>query len=701
MIDLDRARPILEAMFAEHAALGRLPSLAWGLVEAGGLRAAREEGVVYRIASMTKSFTCAAILMLRDEGHLALDDPIARHAPEMAHLRGPTGDAPPITIRHLMTMSGGLATDDPWADRHLDVADAALDRWLAPGAAFAEAPGMRFEYSNLGFGLLGRVVRRITGAPLQKPVTERLLAPLGMTRTTWTAPPDAVTGYGRRGDEADPRAASGRWRHRPDGRPLHHGGRPRAPGIAFLADAFPPRDGPDPAPLSRASRREMQQAQRAFPPRTVTARDGRVRTVTGGYGYGLNVTWVDPIGWVVDHSGGLPGFGSTCGGPAGRRPGGPVQPQTYARTADATAAALMALHAGEVLRPVVPSVTAALRLAAQQLVTLHNAWDDRVAETLFADNVDLDEERERRAAAAARLAAEHGPFTTARVEARSATSGVAVAHGTSRGAAHRLPAPPSPASPRAALRDQGDDMRARAELARGSRRLLREGTNTRSIPRPPRMPTGAEDRHGQDCCIARAGRRGHPRRRDGRHRRLRRRAPLRDEPDLALRDKGTKNLTLVCNSLGDPGATRGQILAENKQVKKLIAAFSVRPGTPTASEEQIAAGTMEVELVPQGILVERCRAGGAGIPAFYSPTSVGTDLAKGREIREFDGKPYVLEHAIHVDYALLQRLSRGPPRQRPVPRRQPELQSELRQGGAGARSSRWTRSWSPARSRPS
>lgn len=122
---------------------------------------------------------------------------------------------------------------------------------------------------------------------------------------------------------------------------------------------------------------------------------------------------------------------------------------------------------------------------------------------------------------------------------------------------------------------------------------------------------------------------------------------------IALREKGTKHLTLVCNSLGDPGATRGQILAENKQVKKLVAAFSVRPGTPTASEEQIAAGTMEVELVPQGILVERCRAGGAGIPAFYSPTSVGTDLVKGREIRDFGGRPHVLETAIHVDFALL------------------------------------------------
>ena len=122
---------------------------------------------------------------------------------------------------------------------------------------------------------------------------------------------------------------------------------------------------------------------------------------------------------------------------------------------------------------------------------------------------------------------------------------------------------------------------------------------------------------------------------------------------LALRDKGTKELCLVCNSLGDPGATRGQILAENKQVKKLIAAFAMRAGTPTASEDQIIAGEIAVELVPQGILVERCRAGGAGIPAFYSPTSVGTAIAEGKEIREFDGKPHVLEHAIHVDYAFL------------------------------------------------
>ena len=121
---------------------------------------------------------------------------------------------------------------------------------------------------------------------------------------------------------------------------------------------------------------------------------------------------------------------------------------------------------------------------------------------------------------------------------------------------------------------------------------------------------------------------------------------------LALRDKGTKGLCLVCNSLGGPGQ-RGQVLAENRQVRKLIAAFSDRPGVKTASAQQIVSGELEVELVPQGILVERCRAGGAGIPAFYSPTGVDTTLADGKDVRYFDGKPYVLEHAIRVDYALL------------------------------------------------
>ncbi len=120
----------------------------------------------------------------------------------------------------------------------------------------------------------------------------------------------------------------------------------------------------------------------------------------------------------------------------------------------------------------------------------------------------------------------------------------------------------------------------------------------------------------------------------------------------ALREQGTRNLTLVCNSLGGPGQ-RGQSLVENRQVKKLIVAFSARPNLVTPAEQQIIAGELEVELVGQGIIVERCRAGGAGIPAFYSPTGAETELAAGKDVRYFDGRPHVLEHAIKLDYALI------------------------------------------------
>jgi 3-oxoacid CoA-transferase len=118
----------------------------------------------------------------------------------------------------------------------------------------------------------------------------------------------------------------------------------------------------------------------------------------------------------------------------------------------------------------------------------------------------------------------------------------------------------------------------------------------------------------------------------------------------ALLAKGAKELTFVCNSLGAGNDARMQMV-ENRQVKKLVAAFSARPGSRSVAEELIDSGQLEVELVPQGILVERCRAAGAGIPAFYSPVSVGTPLAEGRETREFNGRKYLMEYALPVDYA--------------------------------------------------
>lgn len=121
---------------------------------------------------------------------------------------------------------------------------------------------------------------------------------------------------------------------------------------------------------------------------------------------------------------------------------------------------------------------------------------------------------------------------------------------------------------------------------------------------------------------------------------------------LGLRDKGTKNLTIICNALGF-GPHSPHVLTENHQISKLIATSGALPVRKMAIEEQIAAGEVEFETVPQGTLVERLRAGAAGIPAFYLSTGLGTRVAEGKEHREFDGHQFILERALQPDYAFV------------------------------------------------
>ena len=132
---------------------------------------------------------------------------------------------------------------------------------------------------------------------------------------------------------------------------------------------------------------------------------------------------------------------------------------------------------------------------------------------------------------------------------------------------------------------------------------------------------------------------------------------------LALREHGARGLTIITNSAGLPGfgAKKGEdeanasVLFANHQVRKTIASFPVPRSPSVISEFQKAfqRGEVELEVVPQGTLAERIRAGGAGIAAFYTPTGAGTLLAEGREVREFNGRPCVLEHALTADYALI------------------------------------------------
>ncbi len=121
---------------------------------------------------------------------------------------------------------------------------------------------------------------------------------------------------------------------------------------------------------------------------------------------------------------------------------------------------------------------------------------------------------------------------------------------------------------------------------------------------------------------------------------------------FALRQRGVKNLTIICNSPGF-GPFSPQILAENRQIKKLIASFGGYAYRVTPLSEQIGRGEVEFEMVPQGTLVERVRAGGAGIPAFFTPTGVGTVVEEGKEKRVFNGREYLLETALRAHFAFI------------------------------------------------
>ncbi len=116
-----------------------------------------------------------------------------------------------------------------------------------------------------------------------------------------------------------------------------------------------------------------------------------------------------------------------------------------------------------------------------------------------------------------------------------------------------------------------------------------------------------------------------------------------------IKNKGTKELTFVSNNCGVDGFGLG-VLLEDRQIKKMVSSYV---GENKLFEEQLLAGELEVELTPQGTLAEKMRAGGAGIPAFYTATGYGTQVGEGKEVKEFNGRPYILEEAITGDFAIV------------------------------------------------
>jgi CubicO group peptidase (beta-lactamase class C family) len=415
---LDRAP--LDRLVASFAAEQHCPSISWGITIDGELLTGSighvTEHTVFRIASMTKSFSAAATLILRDEGVLRLDEPVATHAKELVALD--RFDAAPITIRDLLTMASGLPTDDPWADRHLDLTDDEFDRIIAEGPLFAHSTGNVYEYSNFGFAVLGRVVHRASGVRLQDVVTSRLLGPLGMERTGWIRP------------DHDDWARPMRWLddgHVAEREPLPDGLIAPMGGIwttvtdlnrwvTWLDDAFPARGEPDDGPLCRASRREMQSPQRYTGMGTLRG----VRSA-GNYGLGLQVLDEPDLGTVVAHSGGLPGYGSNMRWLPGRRIGAiALANVTYAPMTELTARLLDEVQAqGLVPLETVPVSDEVAELAAR-LVALVNEWDDDRARQVVTQSLIQDDSLERLRAAAERITAVTGPLAMTSIEPQSA-----------------------------------------------------------------------------------------------------------------------------------------------------------------------------------------------------------------------------------------------------------------------------------------
>ncbi|MFE6255788.1 serine hydrolase domain-containing protein [Agromyces sp. NPDC057865] len=427
----------VEELFAQRVREERSPGSAWalfdrdGVAAAGGLGAARlaeartgdespvdgqradaasdagalasDADVLFRVASCTKSFTAAALLLLRDRGAVDLDAPVRAFVPEFAP-EVPGGLDAPVSVRMLMTMSGGLPTDDAWADREESMTRDAFRRVLAAGIRCVTVPGTAYEYSNVGYALLGQVVEAVSGDGYAEFVERELIAPLGLD-ARFAAPtgdsPAVAIGYRRGPDGWIGLQFTGPGVFSAIGG-VFASARSLAAWAGWLASGW---RGDEAGPLSAASRRELQQLHRVAPPRSPAPDDPTPMPapLVHGYGYGLVVEHDARFGPVLSHSGGYPGFSAHMRWHAASGLGVvALENATYAKVSRGAEAALERLlldaDAVESLRtPIVPWPET-LRVA-EGLGRLAVEWSDAAADELLATNVALDlPYAERRAA---------------------------------------------------------------------------------------------------------------------------------------------------------------------------------------------------------------------------------------------------------------------------------------------------------------
>ncbi len=328
---LEAIAPQLDELLRARMREAGVPSLVAGVVLDGELAYARAFGVrdlasndpvdgdtVFRIASMTKSFTAMAILKLRDEGKVSLDADASTYLPMLRDLRGLPRDSV-VTVRLLLTHASGLPGDDYWGGDSFGMSADELARFLHAGVKMSYPPGERYAYSNLGYALLGRIVEQVSGRRFRDYVSEEILKPLGMTSSVWEA-----------SDVPPKRLASGYWKASngtiPEPRPpdgvfdaaggLYTSLHDYARYVAFNLAAYPARDDqPESGPVRRRTRREMHAGQRPMrmddydAPLAQRTPDG-ISLRAGSYGFGwLAVSSCNDER--VQHGGYEPGYFST------------------------------------------------------------------------------------------------------------------------------------------------------------------------------------------------------------------------------------------------------------------------------------------------------------------------------------------------------------------------------------------------------
>jgi CubicO group peptidase (beta-lactamase class C family) len=323
---IQKAIPVIEKMYKDYALENNFPGYAYGIVVDGQLLykgasgyANLEEKIpattssMFRIASMSKSFTSMAILQLRDAGKLNLDDLVEKYIPAMKG-QGLTKDAPPITIRHLMSHSAGFPEDNPWGDRQLADTEKDLLDLIQQKISFSNTAGIHYEYSNLGFAMLGYIIHKVSGETYDAYIQKHILAPLGMQATSFEyasiSKDKFANGY---------RYINNEWKKET---PLHNGIYGAMGGmitsidqfgkyVAMHENAWPERNDAETFPVKRSTIREMHQPVRFMGLKVERILPtGKKMTTANSYTYGLK--------WMIDedhkksigHTGGLPGFGS-------------------------------------------------------------------------------------------------------------------------------------------------------------------------------------------------------------------------------------------------------------------------------------------------------------------------------------------------------------------------------------------------------